>query len=103
MFEDLYDYVSLIFSSGWPRAEGVITNVGVRQSGYRRDMRLIVGYEFSISEDGPYEGESMSPPFIGVANIEGKLCGRPVIVRYRRDDPSVNKLDRSVWQDLDCL
>ncbi len=73
---------------------------------YGRDFgympRIRVDYKFSIGEDGPYTGESVWTPSASLAtNFNEKFgVGKSVIVRYRRTNPSVNKLDRNVWKDL---
>lgn len=111
MFSDLYDSISLLFSWRWPKAEGVITAVDLRSSRHSQrgtsDLRLVVLYEFSVGGDGPYTGETICSRWFGetdVMNIGDKLAiGRRVTVRYRPGDPSVNKLDRSVWQAFDGL
>ena len=111
MFSDLYDSISLLFSWRWPKAEGVITAVDLRNSRYTQretsDLRLVVVYEFSLGDDGPYTGETTWPQWFSgtdVMEINYKLAiGRKVTVRYRPGDPSVNKLDRSVWQDFEGL
>jgi hypothetical protein len=68
--------------------------------------RLLLEYRFSLG-DGSYIGEAGCPFWaVGTAaiNIHERFpLGRAVTVRYRRDNPSVNKLDRSVWQDLEAL
>lgn len=102
MFSDLYDYISLLFYRQWPGVQGEIT--AVRTLG--GSGRLLIEYSFSL-EDRPYIGEAGCPSWsVGTAaiNIHERLpIGQSVMVRYRRDNPSVNKLDRSVWQDLDGL
>lgn len=103
MFSDLYDSISLLFSRRWPKAEGVITAVDARTiyfKGQASGFRLVVVYEFSIGADGPYTGESASPQFRedGMNITDQFAVGRAVSVRYRADDPSVNKLDPRTWQ-----
>ena len=66
---------------------------------------MLIEYRFSLG-DGYYTGESGLPSWFAgaVANINEMFrIGQPVAVRYRRDDPSVNRLDRSVWHDLEGL
>jgi hypothetical protein len=111
MFSDLYDYISLYFFWRWPKVDGVVTSVDLRRVPYRHQgadrLRLVVAYEFSVGEDGPYTGETAWSPLFGEVesmNVSDRLrTGQTVAVRYRRDDPSVNKLDRSVWQDFQSL
>jgi hypothetical protein len=102
MFSDLYDWISLLFYRRWPRVEGKIT--AVRSLG--GSGRLFLEYRFSLGEES-YIGEAGCPAwFVGTAAInmsERFPVGQPVTVRYRKDNPSVNKLDRSVWQDLEGL
>ena len=108
MFDDLYDALSLVWSSRWPKSEGEITAVEaerVRHNRREEMLRLAIAYKFSVGEDGPYTGESFwSPNFfvkkrIIAARRKFRLRQR-VTVRYRSDDPSVNKLDSSVWKGL---
>ncbi|MFZ0806484.1 MAG: DUF3592 domain-containing protein [Candidatus Sulfotelmatobacter sp.] len=111
MFSDIYDYVSLMFYWRWPKAQGVITAVDLRRvqssSNATETLQLVVVYKFSLGDDGPYTGESAWSPLldnIDLMNIGEILrAGQAVTVRYRRDNPSVNRLDRSVWRDLDGL
>lgn len=110
MFRNLYDYISLMFSWRWPKAEGVITAVDLRRvtndDGGVNKVRLVIVFKFCLGDDGPYTGESGSPYLcsIDLMDVNQQLrTGRPVIVRYRPDDPSVNRLDRSVWQEFEGL
>jgi hypothetical protein len=106
MFGDLFDALSYIYSWHWPVVEGEITVVEVERLRLRQHentLRLSVTYKFSVGDDGPYTGESFwQPPFCTnkrVVAARHKLHrGQHVIVRYRPDDPSVNRLDRSVWR-----
>jgi|SRR5580704_5372410 hypothetical protein len=105
MFEELYDSLSMIFSHWWPKTRGEITEVEVevRSSRAGETARLAVAYKFYLGSDGPYTGESFLPLSTAdkVAAASRKL--RPqqaVTVRYRSDDPSVNRLDREVWREL---
>jgi hypothetical protein len=102
MFSDLYDYISLLFYRQWPSVEGEVTAVRILGG----NGRLLVEYSFSV-EDRSYIGEAGRPPWsVGTAaiNIHERFpVGQSVTVRYRRDNPSVNKLDRSAWQDLEPL
>lgn len=72
-----------------------------------REVRLVVVYEFSVGDDGPYTGESSWAPWSSEAcdmNINDRLkAGERVTVRYRRDDPSINRLDSSLWRNLGGL
>ena len=90
MFRDLYDSISVWFSWRWPRADAVITaaHPDTETSG----GGPIVVYEFSIGDDGPYLGESR---WYGNTLYVNELIGRKVTVRYRKDDPEVNRLDDS--------
>jgi hypothetical protein len=108
MFDDLYDAVSFLLSPWWPTTQGEITAIDVeriRRSRGNDTLRLAVAYEFSIGDDGPYTGESFwQPAFcvnrkVAAARHEFHVR-QPVTVRYRSDDPSVNKLDSSVWESL---
>jgi hypothetical protein len=66
---------------------------------------IVVVYEFSLNNDGPYTGSSSSPGWFDppeMTSISEKLrAGQPVAVRYRPDDPSVNTLDPTFWQELE--
>jgi hypothetical protein len=100
MFSDLYGYISLLFYWQWPSVEGQVTAVRILGSG-----RMLVEYRFSLG-DRSYTGEASCPWSVGTTaiNVSERLSvGQPVVVRYRRDNPSVSKLDRSVWQALDGL
>ena len=102
MFSGIYDRISLLLYRQWPAIEGTITAV---DASYGRGLRIVVVYEFSIPNDGPYTGESSSPRWFGgtdVLSINKKLAvGQRVAIRYRPDCPGVNKLDRDVWTDLE--
>jgi hypothetical protein len=101
MFSDLRDYVSLWFYWRWPSAEGEITAVRI-QSG----RQLLLDYRFSVG-DRPYTGEADLPSWFADREAidinETFRIGQLVTVRYRRDDPGVNKLDPSVWHDIEGL
>ena len=101
MLKNLYDDFSLMFYRRWPKAEGKITAVDICPG---TEPDVVIVYEFSVGDDGPYTGES-SPPYsfdgTTVMDIERTLSvGKSVWIRYRLDDPSVNKLDPSFWEDL---
>jgi Protein of unknown function (DUF3592) len=104
MFGELYDGISLLFSRRWPKVEGRITAVNLRS---HPEFRLVVLYQFSIGSDGPYTGESSwasQPGDIDSTDLSRRLrVGQFVTVRYRADDPSVNTLDRALWNELDVL
>jgi hypothetical protein len=106
MFEDLYDAVSLIFYRWWPMADGVITEIDlerIRHSKGRDSLRLAVAYKFSVGDDGPYTGESFWQPsfFVNRRVARHKLHrGQHIVVRYRSDNPSVNKSDHVTWRNL---
>ncbi len=108
MFDDLRDSVSFLWSWRWPYTEGQVTAADIerikRSRGFET-FRLAIAYEFSVGDDGPYTGESFWQPLFfprkRVAAARHKFhLHRSVTVRYRADDPSVNRLDRSAWQDL---
>ena len=88
MFSELYDRM---FSQRWPQVEGTITRAYLDPG---KVGGLTVAYEFSIGEDGPYTGESQG---FRVVDIDSFKIGQKVPVRYRRDDPSVNKIDPGFW------
>jgi len=104
MFDDLYDSISRLWSWRWPSADGKITEVLGEHIEFRsgeKRARLAVAFEFSIGNDGPYTGESSWTPIFfsikRVAEARKKLRRHQrVRVRYRRDDPSVNTLDRGI-------
>lgn len=108
MLGDLYEALSMLWSWSWPTASGEATVVEVERLRRTRDrdtLRLCVTYKFFVGSDGPYTGESCwAPAFFRnkrVLAARHKMHIRQhVLVRYRSDDPSVNKLDRSVWQEL---
>src|SRR5689334_19142852 len=104
MFGELYDYISLLFSRCWPKVEGTVTAINLRSD---PELRLVVLYQFSIGSDGPYTGESSwapQPGDIDSTDLSGRLSvGQSVTIRYRADDPSVNTLDRALWNELDVL
>ena len=107
MFEVLCDSLSRLLSWKWPTAEGEVTAANVKRdfSDEGVSFDLEVTYKFSVGDDGPYVGRSV---WTGALSDEQRANramhalgeGQPVIVRYRPDDPSVNKLDRSVWLGL---
>lgn len=95
--------MSYLWSFQWPEATGEITAVGIERND--RVTRLAVAYKFWVNDDGPYTGESFwNPPFNvnrRVQEARRKIrVGHPVLIRYRDDDPSVNRLDGSVWREL---
>ena len=108
MFSDLYNAVSFLWSWSWPTVDGEVTEVIVERIRHSRNpdtLRLSVTYEFSIGSDGPYTGESFwAPAFCRkrrvVASRHKMHTHKRVLVRYRKDDPSVNRLDWSVWREL---
>lgn len=109
MFESLYDAISTLWCWRWPIAEGEVTEVILERIRYRTSnsdtIRLAIAYEFSVSSDGPYTGESfwrpVFPSMKRLQHAKGKFRRhQQVLVRYRSDDPSVNTLDRRMWQDL---
>jgi hypothetical protein len=108
MFDDLYDALSVFWSWKWPTANGQVTEVLAERIRHPRGgdtFRLSVAFKFSIGEDGPYTGESFwAPAFCQkkrvIAGRRKTRTGQNVLVRYRSDDPSVNRLDSSVWRRL---
>ena len=87
MFGDLYDSISLLFSWRWPKAEAVINGVNMRVGD--RGQAMVV-YEFSVGNDGPNTGEA---PWFGDTVFMNQLVGKKITVRYRKDNPSVNRID----------
>ena len=108
MFDDLYDAISIVWSCRWPTSKGEVTAVDIERLRHSRGgdtLRLAIAYKFSLGDDGPYTGESFWEPIFfarkRVFAVRHKVRVRqPVTVRYRRDDPSVNTLDRRVWRGL---
>ena len=105
MFSDLFDAVSYLWSWRWPAADGEVTAVDIERVGEGRNktFRLAVAYEFSLGADGPYTGESFwQPAFFAKRRVQNTARKfhrhQQVAIRYRADDPSINRLDRSVWQ-----
>ena len=98
MLSDLYNYVSLLFSWRWPKAEGTITSAQIQRV---RELRVVIEYKFNLGADGPYTGESsqrfLSMELDCVDITERFRPGAPVTIRYRPDDPSVSTLDRDCW------
>ena len=98
----------MAWSWRWPTSQGKITAVDVERIAHSRGgetVRLAIAYKFSLGDDGPYTGESFWRPVLCskkriIAARRTIRVGRPIIVRYRSDDPSVNKLDRQAWRDL---
>jgi hypothetical protein len=98
MFDVIFDQLSYLGSWRWPVAEGEITDVLLDRD--EDDWRVSITYKFSVGEDGPYTGESFwKPTFSWNAAKQLRSArrilrtGRAVQVRYREDDPSVNRLD----------
>ena len=107
MFRDLYDGLTLLWSWRWPTVQGNVTDVTVERftnkSGPAQTLRLSVAYEFYVGTDGPYTGETnWTPAFSSKQRIKTAhdriRKGHFVPVRYRPHDPSVNRLDGSVWR-----
>ena len=102
MFSDLYDAISFLGSWRWPVAEGKITEIISERLGRdRAQARLAVAYEFWVERDEPYTGECFWRPALfslrRVASARRKVRrSAGVRVRYRPDDPSVNRLDGGV-------
>src|SRR5215472_2339691 len=100
MFDDLYNAISFLGSWRWPKVLGEITAVDVERIAHNdgnERLRLAVAYKFFINEDGPYTGKSFwNPAFCPnrrILEARRKVRVRqPVHVRYRKDDPSVNRL-----------
>ncbi len=91
MFEDLHDYLSKLCFWQLATTEGTITGIEIDQvSG-----RVLIYYRFSVGDDGPYTGVHFAEglPLLRVKDLS---VGRTIAVRYRRDDPSVNTLDRDL-------
>jgi hypothetical protein len=108
VFGDFYDAISLLLSWRWPEIPGEVTAVDVVRTVDSEGVvtfRLAIAYKFCIGADGPYTGESFWTPTLSpkkrVFSARDSVHVRQqVIVRYRPDDPSVNKIDRRIWQDF---
>ena len=108
MFDDLYDAASFLLSWRWPKATAEVTAVSVERVSRvdeRENLRLAVAYKFSVGDDGPYTGESFWEPLY--FSKKRMLAARRQVrvhqqlqVRYRADDPSINKVDGGFWQKL---
>jgi hypothetical protein len=106
VFEALWDEVSKLGSFRWPVARGEVTDALIerrRDSRGNEHPRLAVAYKFSVGDDGPYDGEGfwqLRWSWNALAKIKQARrkvrSGHSVRVRYRPDDPSVNKLDGAV-------
>jgi hypothetical protein len=100
MFDDLYDAISFGASWTWPEATGEVTAADIeriRDGGGSVRQRLAVAFKFSVNGDGPYTGESFWNPafFVNRRVLAARRrirVGQPVVVRYRKDDPSVNRI-----------
>ena len=100
MFEDLRDYFSKLFFWRLPTSEGKITAIQIDQV----TGRVAIYYQFWLGNDGPYTGADFAESDLPLAAKELGI-GQLVTVRYRRNDPSINELDRdlsylSLTQDL---
>jgi len=106
MFDDFYDAISMLWSWGWPTSVGEVTAVDIERIKHGRGgdtLRLAIAYKFSTGDDRPYTGESFGEPSLCrnrrvIAARHIVRLRQTVTVRYRRDDPSVNRLDRRVWK-----
>ena len=90
----------------WPTATGEVTETRIEDAQSRRGgIKLTVFYKFVVGDDGPFVGESSWEPFLPENDrvfAAGQNChvGQTVLVRYRPDDASINKVDPSVWRGL---
>lgn len=109
MFGDIYDAVSVLWCWRWPETVGEVTDVRVERSvdsDGGETFRLAVYYKFSIGNDGPYTGVSSWQPSFTISSKRVMAARdrvrvhQQVLVRYRSDNPSVNMLDKCVWQNL---
>jgi hypothetical protein len=108
MFEDLRDSISILWSWRWPAATGSVTAVDVERIKHQRGgdtFQLAVAYKFSVGDDGPYTGEGFwQPSFFSFKRVSAARhnvrIGHWLTVRYRPDDPSVNKPDAGFWKSL---
>ena len=107
MFENLYDQISYFWSFRWPQTSGEITAVDIERVHHpdRLTFRLALSYKFYVNGDGPYTGEDYWWPQVWekqrvTASAKNFRLLQQILIRYRPDDPSINKIDRSVWRDL---
>lgn len=111
MFEDLYDAFTRLFSFSWPTANGEVFDVEIEslpdgEGGEK--LRLCVIYNFYVGDDGPYTGESFwHIPGMGRGAMKRLETAKQAMelkhtvpVRYRRDDPSQNRLDSDAWRGI---
>ena len=121
MFDALWEGLAKLSSWRWPVAQGQvvlaaieIVPAGEGFSGSDGHCQLRVTYKFNINADGPYVGEACWTPtqpaqvsWTAANDLEEDRAklepltrqlppGYPVQVRYRPDDPRVNKLDGGV-------
>ena|SRR6516164_7132806 len=108
MFEDLRDSVSMLWSWRWRRARGSVTEAIVERIDRGRNLvtyRLAVAYKFSVGDDGPYTGEGLwNPAFCAKRRAlqarRNVRSGHWITVRFRPDDPSVNRPDAEFWKSI---
>ena len=109
MFEDLYDACTRLFSFTWPTANAEITDMEMENLGDHNEprFRMCVCYRFYVGDDGPYSGEDFWKPMWTYKQLQrlkrakqNLLLKHTVPVRYRRDDPSLNRLDTDAWRGI---
>lgn len=105
MFSELRDALSHLWSWRWPEATGEVTSVTVDiiPDSEGEYFRLTVAFKFFVGDDGPYTGQSFWTPTSRDRILAARECFHlhdEIAVRYRADDPSVNKVAPSVWQTL---
>ena len=98
MFEDLRDYFSKLCFWRLPTAEATVTRIEVD----RVTGRVLIYYQFSLGDDGPYTGMHFAEGELPLPAVKSLNVGQAITVRYRRDDPSINTLNRdlSLTDDL---
>lgn len=115
MFDSIWQAVRNGFlrlgSGSWPVTQGEVTDavIDVFNTEDGPSERLFVTYKFYVGSDGPYTGGANWSPRWGTFGARRLLeaaqhemhIGRPVRVRYRPEDPSLNELDGGLGRLLD--
>lgn len=105
MIDDLRDAIYRLWSWRWPIAQGEATSVEFEQIpgiNSADQVTLEVTYRFSLNNDGPYTGiRTWTSTHYRISDLLAARHrfheGDAVKVRYRADDPSVNKLLVDSW------
>ena len=91
----------------WPKVRSTAVDIEETRN---HEYRLSVTYKFSIGLNGPYTGEGFWKPALTYHALQRVRCaqaslriGQRVEVRYRHDDPSVNRLNGGVRRLLETV